>query len=83
MEYFLLYINSCNIIIYYITRKFDSIDNYIDKSCLSGDNKSPDSYKKQKKKYKKNISELEAKVIPDGQNVINMADKLNELKKKK
>lgn len=67
---------------YYIKRKFDSIGNYTSKSCLS-DDKPPDTYKKTKKKYKENVSGLESKVMPDEQVVINIVDKLNELRRKK
>lgn len=39
--------------------------------------------KRIKKEYKKDVSELEAKVMPDGQTAINVIDKVIEFKNKK
>lgn len=68
---------------YYIKRKFDSIDNFTDKNNSDNNDKPPNTYKETRKKYKKNVSELEAHIMPDEQTVVNIVDKINELKKKK
>ena len=68
---------------YYIKRKFDSIDKYTDKNNSESNDKPPDTYKETKKKYKKGVSDIEAHIVPDGQTVISIVDKINELKKKK
>lgn len=68
---------------YYIKRKFDSIDKYTDKNGSDNNDKPPNTYKETRKKYKKNISDLEAHIVPDEQTVVNIVDKINELRKKK
>lgn len=68
---------------YYIKRKYDSIDNYTNKNSSDNFNEQTATYKEIKKRYKKDASELEAHIMPDGQNIINVVDKINELRKKK
>lgn len=66
-------------ILYYIKRKFDSIDKHTDKKYQ---NKNIlNTYKEDRKEYKKDITDLEAKIMPDTQTVINIVDKINDLKK--
>ncbi|MBD5535637.1 MAG: hypothetical protein HDQ99_08300 [Lachnospiraceae bacterium] len=78
---FIAVIGLLGIIIYYVYRKFNSIDKYIDKD--KQDNENSNTYKELKKKYKKDVSELEAKTMPDGQTVITMAEWIRGLKNKK
>lgn len=68
---------------YYIKRKFDSIDNYINKNSSDNIDKSTTTYKEAKNRYKNNVSELEDHLMPEKQNVINIVDKIDELRKKK
>lgn len=68
---------------YYIKRKFDSIDNYTNKNSSDNIVKPTITYKEAKNRYKKNVSELEAHIMPDKQNIISVVDKIDELRKKK
>lgn len=63
------------IVLYYIYRKFNSIDKFTDHN-------SNKTYKENKRKYKEKVDELDAKVLPDGQTVSHIADKIIEFKKK-
>lgn len=82
---FLVIIGILLLIFYYIRRKFNSIDNHTNKKYMheNYNDKDPNTYKQDKKELEKDISELEAKILPDGQNVANIADKIIEFKKKK
>lgn len=71
------------IIKYYIERKFDSIDKYTTKNNSDSNDKPPNTYKETRKKYKKDVSGLEAHIVPDKQTVISIVDEINELRKKK
>ena len=68
---------------YYIKRKFDSIDKYTAKNSSDDNDKPPRTYKEIRRKFKKDISELGTNALPDGETVIKMVDKINELRKKK
>ncbi len=70
---------------YYIQRKFDSIDKHTDKKYQNGSNNDQiqNTYKYDKKEYQKDVSELEAKVMPDGQTVSNTVGKIIEFVKNK
>lgn len=82
---FLIVIGLLILFFYYIYRKFNSIDNHINKKYGDENHNKDNSntYKKDKKEYKKNVCELEAKILPDGQTAVEIIDKVIEFKKKK
>lgn len=72
-----------DIIKYYIEKKFNSINNHTNKSSKNNNFKPPDTYKETKRKYNKDVSELEAKIMPDKQTLVNTVDRFIEYKNRK
>lgn len=64
---FIIVIGIIIITLYYIKRKFDSIDKHTDKSLLNNNKNCSDTYKETKEEYKKIVSDLDAKILPDMQ----------------
>lgn len=73
------------IIKYYINRKFTSIDKHTDRKYqnIHNNNETANTYKEDKKEYQKDVSELEAKIMPDGQTASGAVGKIIEFVKKK
>lgn len=81
---FIIVIGLFGTVFYYIYRKHNSIDNHTNKKYQKdNDNKEPDTYKIDRESYKKDVSDLGAKILPDGQTIVNMAAKIIGLKEKK
>lgn len=78
---FILLIGILGLIFYALRRKYDSIDNHTNRKYSQKDN-DPNVYKEDKKEYKQDVSDLGVKILPDGQTIIDFADKIAEFKKK-
>ena len=66
---------------YWLKRKYDSIDKYIENN--SPDDNPPNVYKDMKKQYKKGVSNLGVNTLPNGKKIVKIVGKVIEFKKKK
>lgn len=66
------------LVFFYICVKFYTLNKYIDEKYK---NNMPDTYRGIKKSFKEEISELDAKVLPNKQTITSIVDKYKELKK--
>lgn len=74
---FLLFI----IIMYYIYKKFDSINEYI--KSQKDENRKISTFKKRKKEYKKAVGDLGARILPENPDAFEVAEIIREYLNKK
>lgn len=84
---FVIVLGIFGIAFFYIHRKYKSIDNHTDKKySLNNDkdgNNITNTYKEDKKSYKKDVSDLGANTLPDGQTIVSIVGKIVPFIKKK
>jgi hypothetical protein len=81
---FVIVLGFLGIIFYYIYRKFNSIDMHTAGKYQNNYNNkpSPNTYKMDKTEFKKDVSDLDAKILPDEQTAVDAMNKIIELKNK-
>lgn len=81
---FLFVIGVFGTAIYYIYRKYKSIDNHTNKKYSNGkENDEAKTYKDDKKSFKKEIADLGANTLPDSQTIGDMMGKILPFIKRK
>lgn len=79
---FLLLIGTFLLIYYALYRKYNTINKYL-KWKYKKDNANMDTYKEEKSDYEKEVSDLGAELLPNKQTIINIMDKIGELRDEK